>query len=90
MNKSSLFQPISPLTVWFWFVQLLMVVGIVDYWLEMFSHHSPWLIEKVPLAAGGTALFVIASLLIFRHRLIGALLWIIGWIFCALLRVPTL
>jgi hypothetical protein len=90
MNKNPLFEPISPLTVWFWFLQLLTALCITGYWIEVFSQHLVSLTESIPVAACGTILFVVANFLIFRYRFFGVLGSVISWIWFGLILLPTL
>jgi hypothetical protein len=90
MNKNPLFKPISPLYVWFWFVQFLVALCIVGYWIEIFSHHPVWLAERIPAAVVTTILFAIANFLIFRSRVVGVVGSVICWALCMMLMITTL
>lgn len=90
MNENPLFKPISPLYVWFWFVQLLVALCIVGYWIQVLGHHPFWLMDRIPVAVITTVLFVIANFLYFRRRVFGVIGSVVCWLLCELLMAPTL
>ena len=90
MNLNPLFKPISPLYVWFWFVQLLVGFCIAGYWIQALGDHAFWLTDRIPVAAVTTVLFAIANVLIFRRRVVGVIGSVLCWLLCVLLMLPTL
>jgi len=83
-------RPTSPLLAWFFLMEVLMAAGVVAYWVQVYQGHSPWLHAGFPQIAG-TMLFVVANVLLIRHRALGGVLLALSWMLigCFML-MPTL
>jgi hypothetical protein len=76
-----LFQRRSPLLGWFLFMELITTLGIIGYWIELFTNPARFHGDGWQGGACLTIVFVVSNVLLIHHRRLG----IIGLILCLLL-----